>query len=56
MEKKNYFTTLKRVVEGGNVNNRIVVIIQALMQQGGLTQEKIAKRLICFGVNGVSIF
>jgi hypothetical protein len=26
--------TLERVVEGGNVDNLIVIIIQALMQQG----------------------
>jgi hypothetical protein len=26
------------------------------MQQGGLTQEDSTKRLICFGVNGASIF
>jgi hypothetical protein len=55
--KKNLILlTLKRVAEGGNVNNLIVVIIEALMQQGGLIQEKIAKRLICFGVDGASIF
>jgi len=54
--KKILFYSLKHVTKGGNVNNLIVVIIQALMQQGGLTQEKIAKRLICFGANGASIF
>ncbi len=48
--------TLQPVVEGGNANNFIVIIIQALMQQGGLTQEERTKRLICFGVNGASIF
>ncbi len=48
--------TLEHVVEGGNVNNLIVVITQALMQQGGLIQKEIAMRLICFGIDGDSIF
>ncbi len=56
MEKKIILHTLESVVEGGNGNNLIVVIIQAFMQQGGLIQEEIAERLICFGADGVSIF
>ncbi len=35
--------TLECVVEGGNANNLTVVIIQTLMQQGGLTQKKSPK-------------
>jgi len=48
--------TLERVVEGRNTDNLTIVITQALMQQGGLTQEEIVEKLICFGVDGVSIF
>jgi hypothetical protein len=48
--------TLECVVEGGNTYNLTIVITQALMQQGGLIQEEIAKRLTCFGVDGASIF
>ncbi len=48
--------TLECVGEGGNVDKLIVVITQAFMQQGGLTQEETTKRLICFGIDGASIF
>jgi hypothetical protein len=48
--------TFERVVEGRNTDNLTIVITQALMQQGGLTQEEIVERLICFGANGASIF
>jgi hypothetical protein len=48
--------TLQCVVEGGIPYILIVVIAQALMQQGGLTQEETTKRLICFGADGASIF
>jgi hypothetical protein len=51
-----FLFTLHHVVEGGNVNNLIVVIVQALMQQRGLTQEETTNRLICFDVDGTSIF
>jgi hypothetical protein len=48
--------TLQPVIEGGNANNFIVIIVQAFMQQGGLIQEERTKRLICFGANVASIF
>jgi hypothetical protein len=51
-----FLFTFQHVVEGGNVNNFIVVIFQAFMHQRGLTQEETSKKLICFGANGVSIF
>ncbi len=48
--------TLQHVVKGGNAKNLIVVIAQALMQQGGLIQEETTKRLICFGSDGPPFF
>jgi hypothetical protein len=48
--------TLQCVVEGWNVDNLTVIIAQAFMQQGGLTQEETTKRLIYFSANGASIF
>jgi hypothetical protein len=47
-----FLFTFQHVVEGGNVDNLTVVIVQAFMQQRGLTQEETTKRLICFGVDG----
>jgi hypothetical protein len=32
------------------------VIIRALMSEGGLSREEIGKKLICFGIDGVSVF
>jgi hypothetical protein len=48
--------TLQHIVEGGNVDNLTIIIVQAFMQQGGLIQKETTKRLICFGFNGASIF
>ncbi len=31
-------------------------VMVALMKCGGLTREDVAKRLLCFGANGASIF
>ncbi len=47
--------TLQYIVEGGNVDNLITIIVQAFMKQGGLIQEERTKRLICFGAYGASI-
>jgi hypothetical protein len=51
-----FYSHFNVFVKGGNANNLIVIIVQALMQQRGLTQKKITKRLICFGADGASIF
>jgi hypothetical protein len=40
MENDSILFTFQRVVEGGNVDNLIAMIIQSLIQQGCLTQEK----------------
>ncbi len=43
-------------MDGLSDNNLIEVIMVALMKCGGLTREKVAKKLLCFGANGASIF
>jgi hypothetical protein len=48
--------TLQHVVENEIANNFNFMIVQSLMQQNGLIQGKTSKRLVCFGVNGASIF
>jgi hypothetical protein len=40
-------------VDGLGNNNLIEVIMVALMKCGRLTREEVAKKLLCFGVDGV---
>jgi hypothetical protein len=46
----------KRVVDGLGSNNLTKVIMVALMKCGGLTKEEVAKKLLCFGVDGTFVF
>jgi hypothetical protein len=39
-----------------SADNFIQVLMQALMNQGGLTKDMIGKKLITFGANGVFVF
>jgi hypothetical protein len=48
--------SLQRVVDGLGVDNLIVVIMEALQKARGLSPEFVAQKLLCFGVDGVSIF
>ncbi len=41
---------------GLGVNNSTQVLVQSLMNQGGLTKDIIGKRLMTFGVDGVYVF
>jgi len=47
---------VEQIVDGLGSNNLIKAIMMTLMKRGGLTREEVAKKLLCFGVNGVSIF
>jgi hypothetical protein len=47
---------LKRVIGGSNVNNLTQLIMQSLMDYGGLIIDQIHSKLICFGSNGVAVF
>ncbi len=41
------------MVVGSSVDNLIQVLMQALMNQGGLTKDMIGKKLLTFGANSV---
>jgi hypothetical protein len=45
-----------RVVDGLSSNNLTKVIMNALLASGGLSKEQLSRKLLCFGVDGVSIF
>jgi hypothetical protein len=47
---------LQRVVDGSIIDNLTYLIIQSLVEYGGLNEAAIAKKLICFGANGVMVF
>jgi hypothetical protein len=44
------------MLEGSRYNNLTKVIMEVVMIGGGLPQEQIAKKLICFGVDGANAF
>ncbi len=43
-------------MDGLGGNNFTKVIMVALMKCGGLTREKVAKKLLCFGADGTFVF
>ncbi len=45
-----------RIVDGSSFNNLSEVIMNALLKGEGLTKEKLAKKLFCFGEDGVNVF
>jgi len=47
---------LDRVVSSSRSDNLIKVIMEALMISGGLPQNWITQKLICFGTYGVNVF
>ncbi len=47
---------LQRVVDGYDVNNLTKLLVQNLMARGGLIEEALSSKLLCFGVNWVIIF
>ncbi len=49
-------TSSDRVVASSRNDNLIKVIMEALMISGGLPQNQIAQKIICFGANGVNVF
>jgi hypothetical protein len=48
--------TLERLVEGGTAANIKSVIMVTLIMYGGLMNEKIVERVVCLGVDVVSMF
>ncbi len=47
---------LQRVVDGYDANNLIKLFNQNLMARGGLIEEALSSKLLCFGVNWVISF
>ncbi len=47
---------LQRVLDGAIFANLIKLIIQSLVEFGGMTKTDVANKLVCFGTNGVKIF
>jgi hypothetical protein len=44
------------LVNGGTTNNLTKVIMESVLQNGGLYKFNLVSKLISFGANGVSIF
>jgi hypothetical protein len=44
------------MIGGSNVDNLIQLIIRSLMEYGILTFDEIGSKLICFGLNGITMF
>jgi len=47
---------LSCVADGGIADNLTFVIMHALLEEGGLSHEELASKLVCFGADGVSTF
>jgi hypothetical protein len=47
--------TLVHVLEGGTFDNLTKVIIDAVKEKGGLGQDDIPEKLMCFGVGGIQL-
>lgn len=51
-----YLVTLKHLVGGATVDNLTEEIVKSIELGGGLDVDAIARRLLCFGADGVSAF
>jgi len=47
---------LQQVLEGSSADNFTKVIVDSLLNYGGLSKFNLAFRLVCFGANGVKTF
>ncbi len=47
---------LERIVDGGMFDNLITMIIHSLVIFGGMSKIDITNKVVCFGVDGVTIF
>ncbi len=47
---------LERIVDGGTFDNLITMIIHFLVIFGGMSEIDITNKVVCFGVDGVTIF
>ncbi len=47
---------LRKIVDGGTYDNLTLIIIFSLVIFDGMPKAKIADKVVCFEVNGVTIF
>jgi hypothetical protein len=47
---------LEQLVNGGTTNNLTKVIVDNVLQYGGLSKFDLVSKLISFGANGVLVF
>jgi len=45
-----------QVIDGATFNNLTCIIVQSLLDFGGMNKTKVAKKLVCFGVYGMATF
>jgi hypothetical protein len=45
-----------QIVDGSGSNNLNEVIMNYMMKGGGLSWEKLSKKRLCFGVDGMNVF
>jgi hypothetical protein len=55
-ERMPHLLHLSYVSESGTSDHLTSVIMHALLDEGGLSREEIASKLVCFGADGVSTF
>jgi hypothetical protein len=51
-----FFLNLQKMIDGSIANNLTFLIIQSLVEYRGLNEVNIARKLIYFGVDEVTIF
>jgi len=52
-ERMSYLLYLSCVAKDGTANHLTFIIMHALLEEGGLSHEEIASKLVCFGANGL---
>jgi len=55
-ERKPHLLHLSCISESGTTDQLSEIIMHALIEEGGLTREDIARKLVCFGADGVNTF
>jgi len=55
-ERKPHLLHLSSLSEGGTADQLTRVIMHALIDEGGLSHEEIASKLVCFRADGINMF
>jgi hypothetical protein len=43
------------VIDGAILNNLITIIVYNIVEYEGLNEQDFAKKLVCFGIDGITI-